>query len=103
MFTEVVDVATGYSNMAHVTVSPGLMGYYIRYVSGQTGFIMGASVLSGATILPSVASVTLGIHIPSSVVGGVPFEIPGPMDTFLGSLGTSGVVFSITKFFNAGT
>jgi hypothetical protein len=101
-FNQVVDVATGYSNMAFVTCPAGCIMTEIRYRSGQTGYCVGASYQgSGASFVPSVAGITLGIPVPSSAIGGLPMKVSGPYPFYLGTLGTSGVVFDVTRYFSS--
>jgi hypothetical protein len=98
----VVDVATGFSTMSYVSLMPGTIAVDVRYRSGQTGFIVGATI-GGATVNYPVTAMTLGIVVPTTAVGGIPVQIPGPAPFYLGSLGTSGVVFEVTRYFSAGS
>ena len=98
---ERLDVATGFSSMVYVTVAAGQLFSEIRYVSGQTGFILGASIVSGTTVVPIYGGVTLGLPVPTAAIGGAPMVMPGPVPYFLGSQGSSGVVFNVSRFFNS--
>lgn len=101
-FNQVVDVAVGYSTMAFVTLPAGCIATEVRYRSGQTGYALGVSFQgTGASFVPSAAGVTLGIPVPSSAVGGAPMVFNGPAGFYLGALGTSGVVFDVTRYFSS--